>query len=89
MSTNFQELADTLYWEKVERAQRMKPEERMAEGVRMFDRECEAMRLEILQMNPAFSEADVAKEIRRRLDEAGAYDDATHYRPDSAQTNLQ
>jgi hypothetical protein len=27
-----------LYWEKVERARRMSPEERMLEGVRMFDR---------------------------------------------------
>ena len=89
MNTEFQDLADTLYWEKVERARAMKPEERMAEGARMFDRECEAMRLEILRTNPTFSEADVAKEIRRRLDETDAENEATHYRPVSARTNLQ
>lgn len=89
MNTDFQNLADTLYWEKVERARAMKPEDRMIEGVRMFDRECEIMRLEILQANPTFSEADVAKEIRRRLDEADAENEATHYRPVSARTNLQ
>ena len=89
MNAKFQDLADTLYWEKVERARAMKPEERMVEGVRMFDRECEAMRLEILRTNPTFSEADVAKEIRRRLNEADAENEATHYRPVSARTNLQ
>lgn len=70
-----------LYWEKVERARKLSPEERMLEGVRMFDRECEAMRLEILQANPTFSEADVLKEIRRRLNEADAENEATHYHP--------
>ena len=89
MNSEFQPLADTLYRERVLRARRMSPEERMAEGGRMFDRECEAMRMEILQANPTFSEADVAKEIRRRLNEADAENEATHYRPVSARTNLQ
>jgi hypothetical protein len=79
MNSEFQPLADALYWEKVERARRMKPEERMLEGVRMFDRECETMRLEILKLNPNYSEADVSQEIRRRLKVAEAENEANFY----------
>lgn len=68
------------YWQRVRRARQMTGEERMLEGVRMFDRECERVRQEILKTNPNFSEADVAKEIRRRLDEADAAGEASHYR---------
>ena len=89
MNAESQPLADALYRERVLLARQMTPEERMAEGARMFDRECEAMRLEILRTNPTFSEADVAKEIRRRLNEVDAENEATHYRPVSARTNLQ
>ena len=88
MNSEFKSVADALFWEKVERARQMTSEERMIEGVRMFDRECEAMRLKILRANPTFSEANVAKEIRRRLNEADAENEATHYRPVPAQTNL-
>ena len=80
MNSEFQPLADALYWEKVERARRMKPEERMLEGVRMFDRECETMRLEILKLNSNYSETDVSQEIRRRLKEAEAENEAKFYR---------
>ena len=88
MNTDLQLLADTLCWEKVERARRMKPEDRMIEGIRMFDRECETMRLEILKLNPNYSEADVSQEIRRRLKEAEAENETIFYRatpPNSAQ----
>ena len=70
MNSDFQPLAGALYWEKVERARRIKPEDRMMEGIRMFDGECELMRLEILRVNPNFSEHEVVQEIRRRLKEA-------------------
>jgi hypothetical protein len=79
MSSEYQPLADALYWEKVERTRRMKPEERMIEGIRMFDRECEMMRLEILKLNPNYSEADVSQEIRRRMKEADAENEANFY----------
>ena len=79
MSSEYQPLADALYWEKVERARRMKPEERMIEGIRMFDRECDMMRLEILKLNPNYSEADVSQEIRRRMKEADAENEANFY----------
>ena len=37
--SDFQPLADALYRERVLRARRTPPEERMLEGIRMFDRE--------------------------------------------------
>jgi hypothetical protein len=79
MNSEFQPLADALYWEKVERARRTPPEERMLEGVRMFDRECDMMRLEILKLNPNYSETDVSQEIHRRLKEAEAENEANFY----------
>lgn len=68
--------ADALYWERVERARKMTGEERMLEGIRMFDRECEAMRLEIMQANPTFTEVDARAEVRRRLHEARLQEEA-------------
>lgn len=81
MSNESQPLADALYRERVLRARQMTPEERMLEGLRMFDRECEAMREEILKVNPKFSEAECLAELRRRLREADAENEAQFYRP--------
>ena len=78
--SDFQPLADALYRERVLRARRTPPEERMLEGIRMFDRECETMRLEIPKLNPNYSETDVSQEIRRRLKEADAENEANFYR---------
>jgi hypothetical protein len=78
--SDFQPLAAALYRERVLRARRTPPEERVLEGIRMFDRECEMMRLEILKLNPNYSEADVSQEIRRRLKEADAENEANFYR---------
>jgi hypothetical protein len=83
MPGEFQTSADALYWQKVEQARRVPPEERMLEGIRMFDRECEKMRDEIRKASPGYSEADVSQEIRRRLKEADAENEATFYRPTS------
>lgn len=64
------------YWERIERARKMTGEERMVEGVRMFDRECEAMRFEVMEANPAFTEADAQAEVRRRVREEWEKEDA-------------
>jgi hypothetical protein len=81
MPNEFQSPAAALYWKKVEQARRTSPEERMLEGIRMFDRECEQMRLEIRKANPNYSEMDVSQELRRRLKEADAENEAAFYRP--------
>ena len=76
MNADLQTDADALYRERVLRARKMTGEERMLEGVRMFDRECEAMRLEIMQANPNFSANDAEAEVRRRIREARAREEA-------------
>lgn len=68
--------AGEAYWQRVARARQMSGEERMMEGIRMFDRECEAMRLEILQANPNFSEDDAQREVRRQLHKARLLEEA-------------
>ena len=67
MSTNFQELADTLYWEKVERAQRMKPEVRMQAGPELFDYACSITLTALREQMPGASEAELLEALRRRL----------------------
>ena len=67
MNTNFQELADTLYWEKVERAQRMKPEDRMQAGPELFDYACSITLTALREQMPGASEAELLEALRRRL----------------------
>ena len=80
MNLESQSSANALYWERVRLARLMTPEERMLEGSRMFDRECEVMRQEILKANPNFSEQECRDELRRRLREADAENEAEFYR---------
>lgn len=67
MSTSFQELADTLYWEKVERAQRMKPEDRMQAGPELFDYACSITLTALREQMPGASEAELLAALRQRL----------------------
>lgn len=67
---------DEAYRQRVLRARQMTGEERMMEGVRMFDRECEAMKLELIKANPALTEADAEAEVRRRIREERAKEEA-------------
>lgn len=76
MNANKQATADALYRERVIRARQMTGEEKMLEGVRMFDRECAAMPLEIMQANPTFTEADAQAEVNRRLQAARLEEEA-------------
>lgn len=81
MNSEFKPLADALYRERVLRARQMAPEERLLEGVRMFDRECEATLGKILKANPSFSQKECLAELRRRLREADAENESQFYRP--------
>jgi hypothetical protein len=76
MNANELATADALYVERVKRARPMTGEERMLEGVRMFDRECAAKRLQIMQANPTFTEADAQAEVSRQLREARLQEEA-------------
>lgn len=67
MNTDFQLLADTLYWEKVERARRMKPEDRMKAGAELFDYACSITLNALREQMPEKNEAQLLEALRHRL----------------------
>ena len=67
MNSEFQQLADTLYWEKVERARRMKPEDRMQAGPELFDYACSITMTALREQMPEASEAQLLDALRLRL----------------------
>jgi hypothetical protein len=67
VNTDFQLLADTLYWEKVERARRMKPEERMQSGPELFDYACNITLNALREQMPGKSESELLEALRQRL----------------------
>lgn len=67
MSNEFQALADTLYWEKVERARAMKPEDRMKAGAELFDYACSITLTALREQMPGASEAQLLAALRQRL----------------------
>lgn len=68
MSSEFQTLADALYLERVERARRMKPEDRMKAGPELFDYACSITLSAIREQMPEASEAQLLEALRRRLE---------------------
>lgn len=67
MNSEFQQLADALYWEKVERARRMKPEDRMQAGPELFDYACSITMTALREQMPEASEAQLLDALRLRL----------------------
>jgi hypothetical protein len=67
MNNEFQSLADTLYWEKTERARRMKPEERMASGPELFDYACNITLSALREQMPGKNESELLEVLRQRL----------------------
>ncbi len=67
MNTEIQPLADAIYRERVLRAREMTPEERMIEGVRMFEIEQEAVRAEFSKTMPGASDAELAEAVRHHF----------------------
>ena len=82
VSPEIQSLQDDLFRSKVRRARRMSCDERMMEGLHLFDRCMSLMRDGIRAQHPEFGLARIEQEvgrrlaIARRLDEAGLYRDA-------------
>ena len=67
MPNECQPLADTLYWEKLERARRMKPEDRMQAGPELFDDACTINLAALREQMPAASETQLLEALRQRL----------------------
>ncbi|MFM9962790.1 MAG: hypothetical protein ACKV2Q_16390 [Planctomycetaceae bacterium] len=80
VSPELQSLQDDLFRSKVRRARQMTPDERMMEGLRLFDRGVSLMRDGIRAQHPEFDDAQVEREVHRRLAIAKRLDDAGLYR---------
>lgn len=68
MSSEFQALADALYRERVERARRMKPEDRMKAGPELFDYACSITLSALREQMPDADEAQLLGALRKRLE---------------------
>ena len=79
-SPDLRRLQDDLFRSKVRRARQMSPDERMMEGLRLFDRGVSLMRDGIRAQHPEFDDAQVEREVHRRLAIAKRLDDAGLYR---------
>ena len=70
MTSDFQPLADELYRERVLRARRTPPEERILDGPRLFDYACSITLAGLRAERPQASEAELRLALRRRLETA-------------------
>lgn len=61
-------LTDTLYREEIARARAMRPEDRLLEGPRLFDRACRLMAEGIRYHHPELDDAEVHALLAARLD---------------------
>lgn len=68
MDDQIKQLADNLYQERVERARRMPPAEKLLAGGDLFDHACSITKAGIRMQNPHYSEEQVLAELRRRLE---------------------
>lgn len=68
MNNEFQPLADALYRERVLRARRTPPEERILEGPRLFDYACSITLAGLRSDLPGASDAELRQALHRRLE---------------------
>ena len=79
-SSPTKELMDAIFVDKVRRARQTPMDQKMLDGPRLFDVNCQIMRSGIRAQFPEFDEAQVEKEFERRLAIARRIDDAGIYR---------
>lgn len=61
------DLVDALFWERVRRAQKMSGDEKVREGLRLYDRALAIMRDGIRHQFPQAEDAEVETILRERL----------------------
>ena len=67
MNDEFKPLADEIYRERVRRARRLPPEQRILDGPRLFDFACSASLCGLRMEMPHATEAELRQGLRRRL----------------------
>ena len=73
-------LQNAIYIERVLRARRTPMDEKILDGLRLFDMNCAMAKSGIRSQFPQFTEEQVEQEFRRRLAIARKIDDAGIYR---------
>ena len=81
MNSDFQPLADALYRERVLRARRTPPEERILDGIRLYDQAIERMRLGVQLQNPRAEPAEIEDLLKQRIHKLWKMSDYGYYRP--------
>lgn len=71
------ELADAIYRDRVLRARRMSPDERVREGLRLFDELCERTAADLRSENPGADEETIRALLVKRLEQLNGPED--HY----------
>ena len=67
MNNDFQPLADAIYRDRVLRARRTPPEERIMDGPRLFDYACAITLAGLRSENPNATEHELREALRQRL----------------------
>ncbi len=67
MTSNFQPLADELFWKRIERSRSLSPEARMKAGPELFDYACSITLAGLREQMPTATETELLAELRRRL----------------------
>jgi hypothetical protein len=81
MQNEFQPLADQLYRERVLRARRTPPEERILDGVRLYDQAVERMELGVRLQNPDAGPDEIERLLKLRIRKLWKLSDHGCYKP--------
>lgn len=81
MKSEYQELADEIYRERVLRARRTPMEERLLDGVRLYDQAVERMRIGVQLQHPAAGAEEVERLLIDRIHKSWRLSDHGYYRP--------
>ena len=81
MNPEFQALADELYRERVLRARRTPPEERLLDGIRLYDEALERMKIGVRLTHPQADEAEVNGLLQLRVRRLWKLSDHGYFRP--------
>lgn len=81
MNPEFKPLADSLYRERVLRARRTPPEERILDGIRLYDEAVGRMRLGVRLQHPDADQDEVERLLVERIHKLWKLSDHGYYRP--------
>lgn len=80
MPNEFQPLADELYRERVLRARRTPPEERILDGIRLYDQAVDRMRIGVQLQHPHAQPSEIENLLRQRIRKMWMMSDHGYYR---------